>query len=90
MGSIIELMRVKFVHCPSWLFFFLVLHENEIHIYANEDAFGDYGLVQNSCALLFGRRRHTNCDFVCFFCIFCLLPFQMLPDMNPDLQKHGL
>ena len=25
-----------------------------------------------------------------FFCIFWLLPFQMLPDMNPDLQKHGL
>ena len=53
------LMQVKFV---LWLIsgVLLVLH-GKMDTNANEDAFGDHGLVQNSCALQFVRRRLALC-----------------------------
>ena len=65
-SEIVVLMPVKFV---LWLIsaVLLVLH-GKMDTNANEDAFGDYnyGLVQNSCALQFVRRRLPLCGVAWF------------------------
>ena len=58
-SKLVVFMPFKFV---LWLIsaVLLVLH-GKMDTNANEDAFGDYGLVQNSCALQFVRRRLPLC-----------------------------